>query len=157
MVTPATNSWRKEFTAKLTGLIALELEKKLDTIEPWEEFGERINSCKQQFWEIVDFYRRNGCKICCLGASTKGNVTLQTWEIGPEEVEVIGDVNPDKDGSFTPGTWIPIENEESVLEKEYDLHIVLPWHFRDFFLKNEKFKGRRFLFPLPEPEVVITQ
>ena len=157
VVTPSTNSERKECTTKLTGLIALEIEKKLDTIEPWEEFGERINSCKQQFWEIVDFYRRNGCKICCLGASTKGNVTLQTWEIGPEEVEVIGDVNPDKDGSFTPGTWIPIENEESVLEKEYDLHIVLPWHFRDFFLKNEKFKGRRFLFPLPEPEVVINQ
>ena len=68
---------------------------------------------------------------------------------------MIGDVNPDKDGSFTPGTWIPIKDEEDVLMRNYDLHIVLPWHFRDFFLKNEKFKGKRFLFPLPEPEVVI--
>ena len=157
VVTPATNSERKECSVKLTGVLAQEIDRGLDTVQPWEDFAERINSCKKQFWEIIDFYRRNGSKICCLGASTKGNVTLQTWEIGPEEVEVIGDVNPDKDGSFTPGTWIPIENEESVLEKEYDLHIVLPWHFRDFFLKNEKFKGRRFLFPLPEPEVVINQ
>ena len=157
VVTPATNSERKECTVKLTGIIAKELDIGLDTVQPWEDFAERINSCKKQFWEIVDFYRRNGSKICCLGASTKGNVTLQTWEIGPEEIEVVGDVNPDKDGSFTPGTWIPIKNEESVLEKEYDLHIVLPWHFRDFFLKNEKFRGRRFLFPLPEPEVVINQ
>ena len=46
-------------------------------------------------------------------------------------------------------------DEEDVLMRNYDLHIVLPWHFRDFFLKNEKFKGKRFLFPLPEPEVVI--
>ena len=37
------------------------------------------------------------------------------------------------------------------------MFIVLPWHFRDFFLKNPKFKGKRFLFPLPEPEVVIAQ
>lgn len=157
VVTPVTNSERKECSVKLTALIASELEQKLNTVEPWEEFAERINTCKKQFWEIIDFYRRNGSKICALGASTKGNVTLQTWEIGPNDVAVVGDVNPDKDGSFTPGTWIPIASEESVLEKEYDLHIVLPWHFRDFFLKNEKFKGRRFLFPLPEPEVVIIQ
>lgn len=157
VVTPVTNSERKECSVKLTALIASELEQKLNTVEPWEEFAERINTCKKQFWEIIDFYRRNGSKICALGASTKGNVTLQTWEIGQNDVAVVGDVNPDKDGSFTPGTWIPITSEESVLEKEYDLHIVLPWHFRDFFLKNEKFKGRRFLFPLPEPEVVIIQ
>lgn len=157
VVTPATNMQRKECTVKLTGVLAQEIDMGLDTVQPWEDFAERINSCKKQFWEIVDFYRRNGSKICALGASTKGNVTLQTWEIGPEDVKVVGDVNPDKDGSFTPGTWIPIANEESVLEGEYDLHIVLPWHFRDFFLKNEKFKGRRFLFPLPEPEVVINQ
>ena len=155
VVTPSTNSERKECTTKLTGLIALEIEKKLDTIEPWEEFAQRINDCKEQFWKIIDFYKGNGAKICCLGASTKGNVTLQTWEVTPDDVEMIGDVNPDKDGSFTPGTWIPIKDEEDVLMRDYDLHIVLPWHFRDFFLKNEKFKGKRFLFPLPEPEVVI--
>ena len=155
VVTPSINSLRKECTTKLTGVIAREIEEKLDTTEPWDAFAERINDCKDQFWKIMDFYKSNGAKICCLGASTKGNVTLQTWEIGPDDVEAIGDVNPDKDGSFTPGTWIPIKDEEDIMMNEYDLHIVLPWHFREFFLKNPKFKGKRFLFPLPEPEVVI--
>jgi hypothetical protein len=155
VVTPTINSLRKECTTKLTGVIAREIEEKLDTTEPWDAFAERINDCKDQFWKIMDFYKSNGAKICCLGASTKGNVTLQTWEIGPDDVEAIGDVNPDKDGSFTPGTWIPIKDEEDIMMNEYDLHIVLPWHFREFFLKNPKFKGKRFLFPLPEPEVVI--
>jgi hypothetical protein len=155
VVTPSTNSLRKECTTKLTGVIAREIEEKLDTTEPWDAFAERINDCKDQFWKIMDFYKSNGAKICCLGASTKGNVTLQTWEIGPDDVEAIGDVNPDKDGSFTPGTWIPIKDEEDIMMNEYDLHIVLPWHFREFFLKHPKFKGKRFLFPLPEPEVVI--
>lgn len=155
VATPSINSQRKECTTKLTGIIASEIEDKLDTTEPWDAFAERINDCKDQFWKIMDFYKSNGAKICCLGASTKGNVTLQTWEIGPDDVEAIGDVNPDKDGSFTPGTWIPIKDEEDIMMNEYDLHIVLPWHFREFFLKNPKFKGKRFLFPLPEPEVVI--
>jgi hypothetical protein len=155
VVTPSTNSERKECTVKLTGLIASELDDKLDTTEPWEAFSERINACKEQFWKIIEFYKNNGAKICALGASTKGNVTLQTWEVGPDDVQMVGDVNPDKEGSFTPGTWIPIVDEEDVMMREFDLHIVLPWHFKNFFMNNPKFKGKRFLFPLPEPEVVI--
>ncbi len=147
----------KECTTKLTALLASELEQGLDTTVPWDEFGDRINSCKEQFWKMIDYYKKNNAKICALGASTKGNVTLQTWEVTPNDIAVIGDVNPDKDGSYTPGTWIPIKDEEDVLLWDYDVHIVLPWHFRDFFLKNPKFKGKRFLFPLPEPEVVIAQ
>ena len=157
VVTPSTNSKLKECTTSLTALIASEIEQGLDTTKPWEDFGDRINSCKEQFWEMINFYKKNNAKICALGASTKGNVTLQTWEVTPNDISVIGDVNPDKDGSFTPGTWIPIKDEADVMLYEYDVHIVLPWHFRDFFLKNEKFKGKRFLFPLPEPEVVIAQ
>ena len=88
----------RECTTKLTGIIALELEKKLDTTEPWDEFAQRINDCKEQFWKIIDFYKGNGAKICCLGASTKSVTT--DMEVTPDDVEMIGDVNPDKDGSF---------------------------------------------------------
>ena len=40
--------------------------------------------------------------MCSRELSTKGNVTLQTWEVTPNDITVIGDVNPDKDGSYTP-------------------------------------------------------
>ena len=55
---------------------------------------------------------------------------------------------------FTPGTWIPIDVEDFVLEK-YDVFVILPWHFRNFFVRNEKFKGKTLVFPLPTPEVVV--
>jgi NDP-4-keto-2,6-dideoxyhexose 3-C-methyltransferase len=80
-------------------------------------------------------------------------VTLQTWGVTPDDISVVGDVNPDKDGSYTPGTWIPITNEDDVLEK-YDVFVILPWHFRKFFLSKDKFKGKKLLFPLPTPEIV---
>ena len=152
VVAPNTSP-RKECTVKLTALLASELDQKLDTLEPWEEFAIRIDKCKEEFWAIVKDLKEKGFKIAGLGASTKGNVTLQTWGIGSETIDVIGDVNPDKDGSFTPGTWIPIQNEESVIE-EYDVFVVLPWHFKKFFVDNKKFKGKKLLFPLPKPEVV---
>ena len=96
--------------------------------------------------------KKDGLKIAALGASTKGNVTLQTWGIS-DYIDVVGDVNPDKNGSYTPGTWIPIKDEDSVLS-ECDVFIILPWHFKKFFVNNLKFKGKQLLFPLPTPELV---
>ncbi|MDR2112261.1 MAG: methyltransferase, partial [Candidatus Accumulibacter sp.] len=57
-------------------------------------------------------------------------------------------------GCYTPGTWIPIIPEQEMLAKKPDYLLVLPWHFRDFFITNKNFAGMNLLFPLPEIEVV---
>ena len=155
VVVAKSSSKREECKTKLTGILASELDQELNTTAPWREFGIRLVQNREQFWKMLTFYKENKATICALGASTKGNVTLQTWEVTPNDISVIGDVNPDKDGSYTPGTWIPILSEEKVMEQDYDVYIVLPWHFKDFFIKNPKFKGKRLLFPLPTPEVII--
>ena len=143
----------EEATEKVNDLIQEELDLKLDTLEPWKDFSFRINQCKLEFWKLINQFKEQGLKIAALGASTKGNVTLQTWNVTPGDIQVVGDVNPDKDGSYTPGTWIPIKSEDSVID-EYDVFVILPWHFRNFFINNEKFKGKKLLFPLPNPEIV---
>ncbi len=148
------NSKYDEATIKVNDLVQEELDLKLNTIQPWQDFSFRIDECKVRFWNLIRQFKKDGLKIAALGASTKGNVTLQTWEITSEFIEVVGDVNPDKDGSFTPGTWIPIKSEDSVID-EYDVFVILPWHFKNFFVNNPKFKGKKLLFPLPNPEVVI--
>jgi len=155
VVVAKSSSKREECKTKLTGILASELDQELNTTKPWREFGIRLVQNREQFWKMLTFYKENKATVCALGASTKGNVTLQTWEVTPNDISVIGDVNPDKDGSYTPGTWIPIASEEKVMEQDYDVYIVLPWHFKEFFVKNPKFKGKRLLFPLPTPEVVI--
>jgi hypothetical protein len=148
------NSKYDEATIKVNDLVQEELDLKLDTTQPWQDFSFRIDECKVRFWNLIRQFKEDGLKIAALGASTKGNVTLQTWEITSKFIEVVGDVNPDKDGSFTPGTWIPIKSEDSVID-EYDVFVILPWHFKNFFVNNPKFKGKKLLFPLPNPEVVI--
>ena len=145
---------KKECTTKLAGLIGLELEDKLNTREPWEEFASRMTDNNHKFLKIVRDLRTEGYKVAALGASTKGNVTLQTWGITPNDILAVGDVNPDKHGSLTPGTWIPIKDEDEVLVY-YDAFVILPWHFKKFFVNNPKFKGKKLIFPLPTPEVVV--
>ena len=69
--------------------------------------------------------------MAALGASTKGNVLLQYCGLTESEICCIGEVNEDKFGSYTPGTWIPIIPEDELLGKKPDYLIVLPWHFKN--------------------------
>jgi NDP-4-keto-2,6-dideoxyhexose 3-C-methyltransferase len=147
------NSNYTECTEKLNSILQTELEDKLNTVEPWEDLKVRMADCKEKFYDLIKKCKDNNLKIAALGASTKGNVTLQTWGIDDTVVEVVGDVNSDKDGSYTPGTWIPITSEDKVLDN-YDVFVILPWHFKKFFVNNPKFKGKTLLFPLPTPQLI---
>ena len=122
------------------------------TLEVWEKWTEMIQESRDRLKEIIA-----GRKVAALGASTKGNVVLQYCGLGPNEVSVVGDVNPDKKGCYTPGTWIPITDEDTVLAGDYDYYLVLPWHFKEFFINNPKFKGKTLLFPLPEVHTVTVE
>lgn len=94
-------------------------------------------------------------KIAALGASTKGNVLLQ-WCGLHQFVDVIGEVNSDKFGAYTPGTDIPIRDEVEVLKQDRDALLILPWHFRNSFmqsLQDYRSSGGRLIFPLPSVEL----
>jgi NDP-4-keto-2,6-dideoxyhexose 3-C-methyltransferase len=41
-----------------------------------------------------------------------------------------------------------------VLDKNPDYLVILPWHFREFFLKLPALKGKTLVFPLPNFEIV---
>ena len=144
----------EEDTVKITGGIGTEIDERLDTVDPWLEFKDRMDENGIECKKLLTELRRDGYKVAALGASTKGNVTLQTWGITANDILAVGDVNPDKHGSLTPGTWIPIRDEDEVLAY-YDAFVVLPWHFKEFFIKNPKFKGKKLIFPLPTLDVVV--
>ena len=127
-----------------------ELEKGLDTLIPYQAFAQRVVKTKNDLLEFIKVAHSQGKTVAALGASTKGNVLLQYCRLTEKDVSFIGEVNPEKFGCFTPGTWIPIIPEAELLAKNPDYLIVLPWHFRKFFLENKKFSKSTLVFPLPQ-------
>jgi NDP-4-keto-2,6-dideoxyhexose 3-C-methyltransferase len=122
----------------------------LDKNETYDAFKTRVDLACTRLVEFLTAAKANGELVCGLGASTKGNVLLQYCGIGPELLPMIGEVNPDKFGSFTPGTLIPLVPESEVLALRPDYLLVLPWHFRSFFERQESFFGKTLVFPLPQ-------
>ena len=134
---------------KLDQILKEEKSKSMNELNPYIKFANRVKDLKKEFIEFLDNAKLNRKKIGALGASTKGNVVLQYCGVTEDKINFIGDVNPDKYGSFTPGTLIPIIDENTALKKNYDYLIVLPWHFKNFFLENNKFDNSKLVFPLP--------
>lgn len=138
----------------LDKVLAQEKDEKLDSLQPYIEFSRNINRTKKELRDFINKVKGEGKKIFGLGASTKGNVLLQYCRITEKEIPLIGEVNKEKFGAYTPGTFIPIISEEELLSKHPDYLLVLPWHFKDFFIKIPKFKNIKLVFPLPQLEVV---
>ncbi len=141
-------------SAKINSMLSAEKERGLLTLQPYFEFAKRIEKSRQQVRDFVFTANKAGKRVCGLGASTKGNVLLQFCNFSKEDIEVIADVNPDKFGAYAPGSCIPILDEKKVLATKPDYLLVLPWHFRDFFLNSPSFKNQHLVFPLPSLEIV---
>lgn len=127
----------------------------LDGLAVYARFRDRVYFYRERLSDLIRDINIQGKRIAGYGASTKGNVILQFCNLTAKELLFIVDVNPDKWGCFTPGTLIPIVSEAGTSVP--DFYLVLPWSFRSNFLERERQfvkRGGKFIFPLPEVEVV---
>ena len=138
--------------SNLAEILAGESELGLDGLEPYLEFAARVSGSRAELVKFVMDAVGAGLRVAALGASTKGNVLLQYCGFSEKEIFAVGEVNHDKFCRLTPGTLIPIIAEKELFGLKPDFLIVLPWHFRDTFLK---FAGGdiKIVFPLPRLEV----
>ena len=141
----------------LADLRERERELRLDTAEPYDSFARRAGAAKTDLLELLRRLRGEGKTIHIYGASTKGNTILQFADIDGALIECAADRNPDKWGSETIGTHIPIVSEDESRERRPDYYLVLPWHFLDEFVERESeflARGGKFIVPLPEVRVI---
>jgi len=138
----------------LAKILAEEQALGLGTTKAFDDFKVRVEAARVALMNFLSTAKKEGKRVCGLGASTKGNVLLQYYGIDEQLLPQIGEVNEDKFGSFTPATLIPLVSEAKVLESNPDYLMVLPWHFRAFFESLPSMKGRTLVFPLPQVEIV---
>lgn len=127
----------------------------IDSLVPYQAFAQRTEESRVAIRDFLMKAKSEGKVVCGLGASTKGNVVLQYCGLTADDIPLIGEVNPDKYGRVTPGSWIPIADEADVLASAPDYLLVLPWHFRQSMLTNHAYAGRTLLFPLPTLEAIV--
>lgn len=152
-----TNSSYKSNMPLINWMLKQEQDMGLDTLKPYRDFEERVIRHRKTIKGLIEALVLDGKKIIGYGASTKGNVLLQFCGLTKEHISCIAEVNQEKFGTYTPGSNIPIVSEKEAKAMEPDYFLVLPWHFKHSILEREKeyiAKGGKFIFPLPEIELV---
>jgi hypothetical protein len=134
-----------------------EFEMALDAAEPYDRFAAAAQHVRESLASVCRKLVEEGKTIHIYGASTKGNTILQYAGIDNTLVPYAADRNPDKHGSETIGTRIPIISEEHSRELQPDYYLALPWHFMEEFLDRESEfldRGGQFIVPMPEVRIV---
>jgi hypothetical protein len=117
----------------------------------YRKFFDQVHDLKAK----INGYLRNevekGNLVVGLGASTKGNVLLQFFEVDKGLMPYISERNPEKVSLKTLGTDIELVSEERARELNPSCMLVLIWFFKDEIIKREKQyleQGGKLLFPM---------
>jgi len=140
----------------------------LSALEQEREFFESVGDVATYFKKAVEdvragvvsfikYAKSSGQKVAVMGASTKGNTTLQYFGLTEQDIDHAAEINPDKFGKRTVGSNIPIISEETSLVLNPDYYLILPWSFLSSFIsRNIDYlkAGGQFIVPLPDPRIV---
>jgi SAM-dependent methyltransferase len=96
-----------------------------------------------------------GRKLGAYGAAAKGNTLLNFAGVRSDLLPYVVDRNPMKQGSFLPGSRIPIVDEHHLRTDQPDWVLVLPWNLREeieYQLAAIRDWGGRFVYAIPRLE-----
>jgi len=121
------------------------------------DFAQKVEKNKNKLSKLILKLLKENKKIYIYGASTRGNTLLQYCGLDCKSIKAAVERNSEKWGKKIASVGVPIISEEQARIEKPDYMLVLPWFFREEFLRREKKylqDGGHFIFPLPKLEVI---
>jgi len=143
-------------TPRVGELKAREIAAGLTTLAPYEAFQARVHATKRELLGFLIGARNAGKRVAGYGAPGKGNTLLNYCGIGTDFLDFTVDRSPAKQGTWTPGSRIPILAPEEIFRRRPDYVLILPWNLRDEIaskMGSIRDWGGRFVVPIPRVEM----
>ena len=146
----------RALTAAVSELRARELGAGYDRAAKYADFAEQVRETKNKLLEFCIAAKRDGKSIAGYGAPAKGNTLLNYCGIRNEYIDFTVDRSPHKQGTFLPGTHIPIRHPDRLTAERPDYVLILPWNLKDEIISQMEHVrdwGGKFVVPIPEVAV----
>jgi SAM-dependent methyltransferase len=152
-----TDDESKPMTARAKELLEREASAGLGGLEAYRQFREQVEATKRDLLEFLIEKRREGKSIIGYGAPGKGNTLLNYCGIRTDFLEYTVDRNPYKQGTYLPGTHIPVHDPEKIAETKPDYILILPWNLKDEISAQLAYTaewGAQLVVPIPRVQVL---
>jgi len=133
-------------------VIARERSGGLRSPERYRLFAEGVKESKRALLDLLIGLRRDGKRVAGYGAPGKGNTLLNYCGVRTDLLDFTVDRNPHKHGLFTPGTHIPIQPVDRIVEERPEYILVLPWNLIDEISSQLAYVadwGAKLIVPIP--------
>lgn len=152
----ATHAGKRPRSASLEALAREEDETGANTLAWYRAFEQRVLERKAENRAFLETCRSAGKTVWGMGAPVKGNTLLNTFEVGPEHIQYLTEINPHRRGLVAPGSHIPVKIEDELEGRKPDVYYVLAWNFKQEILARHAdlvAQGVEFYFPVNPKEV----
>lgn len=150
-------SGQRKISNSVTKMQTKEKKLGLNKKRIYFRFTKIIIENKNKIREFIKKEVRKGKVFYLYGASTRGNTILQYFGLDNKYIKYAVERNPEKWGKIIASVGIPIISEGQARKDKPDYMLVLPWFFKEEFVKREKKyldNGGHLVFPLPKLQVI---
>jgi len=147
----------KDISSCVSELKQLEYDTGYTNIDNYLTFKENVKKIKRDILEFLIQAKKDNKTIAGYGAPAKGNTLLNYCGIKTDFIDYTVDRNPHKQGSYLPGSHIPVESPEKIKETKPDYVFILPWNLKEEIMSQMaviRNWGGKFVIPIPEIEVL---
>ncbi|MEM7478679.1 MAG: class I SAM-dependent methyltransferase [Planctomycetota bacterium] len=138
-------------------LLRTELAAGLNTLGAYQAFRGEVEALKFDILSFLIKAKREGKTVAGYGAPGKGITLLNYCGIRSDLMPFTVDRNEYKQGTFMPGTGIPVFSPDYLRDVKPDYVFILPWNLKKEIMQQmEDIRswGSKFVVPIPALEVL---
>ncbi len=129
------------------------IDKEIITKEVCLAFAERVKKHREELMSLLWNIKKEGKSIAIVSCPAKGMTLMNMCGIDKGLIDFATERSKLKQGRYTPGSHILIEDDKVLEERQPDYAIVLAWNFAEEIIKNNpNFKGK-WIIPTQTIEV----
>ena len=138
------NSFHNSYK-NLTKLLSSELNLKLNDLNTYKVFQNKIQNYKKKFLNKISKLP-NKSNLIAVGASAKGNTFLNFMGLDYNVIKAVTDNSKFKVGKYTPGSHIKIYKDNFFRNSDKIYAIILSWNFNKMLKKKVLIYNKRVKF-----------
>jgi hypothetical protein len=133
-------------------LLAEEERSGARSLARYAAFAAEVEDAKRSLLTLLIQARSAGLRVAGYGAPAKGNTLLNYAGVRTDFLDYTVDRNPLKQGTFLPGTRIPVHAPGRIAETRPDVVVILPWNLEEEIRSQLHYVrdwGGRLVVPIP--------